>query len=648
MCGIFVALSNRATPQLAPFFHLQDHRGPDENAILFEPPLTLGHQRLAIQDLSPNGSQPMRTPDGRFTIVFNGEIYNHQDIRNQFLSHVPFRGHSDTETLLHAFATLGLDALPKLNGIFTFAVFDKQSQKLTIARDPLGVKPAYYYQSETEFFLASELKSLAFLPGIDKSLNHQAIANYLTFLWSPGEQTPFSNIRKLEAGHFLEIDLAPYSGNCRPKQYYEIPFNGERNSFRSTEDCVDQLDSLLQQTVKRQLLSDVPVGFFLSGGLDSSLLAAIARKQIGESFRCYTIHSPKCGGLNGKSSDGFVDDFTYAQKVAHSLDLDLQVVDGDHDVLDHFDEMIWHLDEPQADVAPLHVRNICRHARSQGDIVLIGGTAADDLFSGYRRHQAESLEKFLSWIPTPVQSALRSIGKYLPNTNPTARRGKKLLSQLGKSSLERAAGFYTWLDRSRVAKLFDSSIQHELENYDPANFLIQSIAKIPNESSLLNQMLFWDLKYFLTDHNLNYTDKMSMAEGVEVRVPYLDLDLVDFACKLPIHLKMRGKTTKFLLRKLAERYLPHDVIYRPKTGFGGPVRQWLVDGKLDARFQSLQQHGYEPVFDTNAVKELVQATKRGEADGSYSLLAVLAVDSWMTQFMGNGSAKLCRPFSTAA
>ncbi|AMV31843.1 Asparagine synthetase 1 [Pirellula sp. SH-Sr6A] len=648
MCGIFVALANRATPHLTPFFHLQDHRGPDENAILFESPLALGHQRLAIQDLSPNGSQPMRTPDGRFTIVFNGEIYNHLDIRRQLLSHVSFRGHSDTETLLHTFATLGLDALPKLNGIFTFAVFDKRSQKLTIARDPLGVKPAYFYSSNDEFFLASELKSLAFLPGIDKSLNHQAISNYLTFLWSPGEQTPFAKIKKLEAGHFLEIDLTSFSGSVRPQQYYELPFSGERTSFRSTDDCVDQLDSLLQQTVKRQLLADVPVGFFLSGGLDSSLLAAIARKQIGESFRCYTIGNPNEGGPHGKTSDGFVDDFTYAQKVAQSLDLDLQVVDGNHEVLDHFDEMIWHLDEPQADVAPLHVRNICRHARSLGDIVLIGGTAADDLFSGYRRHQAESLERFLSWIPTPIQSALRSLGGYLPNTNPTARRAKKLLLQLGKQSLERAAGFYTWLDKSRVAKLFDRSIQCELKDYDPSNCLIQSLAKIPDESSLLNQMLFWDLKYFLADHNLNYTDKMSMAEGVEVRVPYLDLDLVKFACELPINLKMRGKTTKYILRKVAERYLPHDVIYRPKTGFGGPVRKWLVDGKLDVRFRNLQQHGFEKVFDTNAVNDLVQATKRGETDGSYSLLAVLAVDSWMNQFMGDGSAKIRRLVTTAA
>lgn len=638
MCGIFVALSSQATPDLKPLFHLQDHRGPDENAILFEPPLTLGHQRLAIQDLSPAGSQPMRTPDGRFTIVFNGEIYNHLEIRSQLLPHVSFRGHSDTETLLHAFAALGRNILPKLNGIFTFAIFDRQSQKLTIARDPLGIKPAYFYKNSREFYLASELKTLAFLPGIDKSLDYQAISNYLSFLWSPGPSTPFANIRKLEAGHCLEIDLDSYSGNVAPQKYYELPFSGERKSFRSTEECVDELDALLQQAVRRQLISDVPVGFFLSGGLDSSLLAAIARKQIGKSFRCYTIGGPK-----GKSSDGFVDDFDYAQKVAESLDVELIVVDGNHEVLDQFDEMIWHLDEPQADVAPLHVRNICRQARSLGDIVLIGGTAADDLFTGYRRHQATSLERILKLVPRSAQALIRSASELLPNASPTGRRAKKLLAQFGKKSLERAAGFYTWLDSACVNRLFTPSIQQSLANYNPADVLIQSLAKIPKETSLLNQMLFWDLKYFLTDHNLNYTDKMSMAEGVEVRVPYLDLDLVEFACKLPIDLKMHGKTTKYILRKVAERYLPHDVIYRPKTGFGGPVRQWLVDGKMDHRFRELQTHGHEKIFDMNAVNNLLQATKRGEADGSYSLLAVLAVDSWIRQFAGLSSPNLIPP-----
>jgi asparagine synthase (glutamine-hydrolysing) len=410
-------------------------------------------------------------------------------------------------------------------------------------------------------------------------------------------------------------------------KYYEIPFNG--TYVKKTEEIwIDELDAKLTKAVERQLLSDVPVGFFLSGGLDSSLIVALAKKlQPYNKLKCYTIDSK-----SDNKKDGDLEDLPYAKKVAKYLDVNLEIVKADIDILRDFDKMIYHLDEPQADAAPLNVLNICRKAREQGYIVLLGGTAGDDLFSGYRRHQSLFYEKKLNFIPFFIKKQFYELSTFLHYSSAFNRRIKKLFSIFQYKDVKiQSASLFGWLPEDRVKKLFINNI----ETFKPNEFLINSLRNIPEEKSLLNQMLFWELKFFLPDHNLNYTDKMSMAYGVEVRVPFLDKELVEFSTTIPPELKMKGTITKYLLKKVAEKYLPHEVIYRPKSGFGAPVRDWVIN-EFQSRIETtlceskiLQQS----IFNYEELVRLINENEAGVIDASYSIWALLSIQSWLNQFV---------------
>lgn len=633
MCGILGTTVATARPRFQRALDSISHRGPDDTGVYVDSQISLGHQRLSIQDLSANGHQPMSVLNEQVWIVFNGEIYNHLELRHAMGNEFAYRSTSDTETILYGYLKYGKEIVKQLNGIFAFAIYDKRSNELFVARDQLGVKPLYYYSQGSVVAFASELKAITHLPGVDLSLNPEAFVDYIHFLWSPGSGTPFKHVKKLEPGHYFCKRLDDGSPT-RFTKYYELPYSGQY-SDQPEATLIDELDERLTVAVKRQLLSDVPVGFFLSGGLDSSLIAAMAKKQIGGGFRSYTIEIP------GKDTvDGFADDLIYAERVARHLDTQLIKVRGDSDIVRDFDKMIWHLDEPQADPAPLHVLSICEGARKNGDIVLLGGTAGDDLFSGYRRHHALNLEKWFSVIPSSCGKALNSIASMCGTKSPVLRRIQKLTGGIGLSPLERLVSYYGWISLERNKSLFNSEIRSQISELNPAQKLVDALHSIPDEKHALNQMLFLDTKFFLTDHNLNYTDKMSMAKGVEVRVPFLDLELIEFACKLPLKYKMRGNCAKYLLKKVAERYLPKDVIYRPKTGFGAPIRRWMIEGKMDSQISNLTSSlntSIQRFFSTEAMRKLVIDSKSGQVDGAYTIWSLLAIDSWLKQFSASPS-----------
>lgn len=571
----------------------------------------------------------MHSADGRYTLVYNGEIYNHLELRQRLPSSIQYRSTSDTETLLWAYAHFGTAVFAELNGIFAFAIYDRKQHEVVLCRDHFGVKPLYYYQKDQEFYFASELKALLAIPALDKRLDYSALMQYIHYLWSPGERTPLQYVRKLQPGYFAVIPVNQPS-KWKLERYYNIPLAGERIEESETA-WIKRLDTQLTTAVERQLLADVPVGFFLSGGLDSSLIVAKAREILGRKLPCYTVDT----GWGDSKTDGFQDDLVYAKRVAKYLDVDLEIVGGEVSIMDSFDQMIWHLDEPQADAAPLHVLRICQHARSQGHVVLLGGAGGDDLFSGYRRHQALSLERYLQLIPKSIGRAAQKLTRNLPANNPLARRLQKLLKHIDRSPAERMAGYFEWLPLTRNRLLFHPDIQQELGNYDPTNILLNSLADIPKEHSTLNQMLYWEMRYFLPDHNLNYTDKLSMATGVETRVPYLDPDLVAMSAQMPINLKMKGKQTKYLLKKVAENYLPADVIYRPKTGFGAPVRKWIAEDLQPMLTERLSPNRIKDrgLFDPKAVEQLLNDHHQGRIDAAYSIWSLLAIESWMEQFI---------------
>jgi asparagine synthase (glutamine-hydrolysing) len=605
------------------------HRGPDSKGSFSENRVYLGHTRLAIQDLSENGNQPMFSDEKRFVIIFNGEIYNHLDIRRELQKEFNFKSSSDTETVLYAYIKHGPSFVNLLNGIFALAIYDRQLKELFIARDQIGVKPLYIYQDEKCFLFSSEIKTFLSFP-INKDLDPQAFANYLTFLWSPGKCKPFKHVTKLLPGHYMHFSVEDFR-NAIPQKYYQIPFTGKYLSLPEDK-LIDLLEKKLSDAVKRQMLSDVAVGFFLSGGLDSSLIVAIAKKIYpGIKFPCYTIDV----GSWGENLDGFTDDLSYARKVATYLDVDLHVVKADIDIVKDFDKMIWHLDEPQADAAPLNLLNIAALARSNGIKVLLGGTGGDDLFSGYRRHQALMYEKYFRFIPRFAGRMINKMASMLPLKRVRLRRLGKLTHNLNKSVEERMAGYFSWLPEEVVTSLFTKKWKEVLENYTPLTYLTDLNKEIPQEKSLLNQILYWEMKTFLVDHNLNYTDKMGMAIGVEARVPFLDMDLIEFAATLPPDVKLKGNETKYILKKVAERYLPKDVIYRPKTGFGAPVRKWITSDlqpMIDERL-SIDRIKARGIFNPVAVWDLINQNKSGKIDASYSIWALLAIESWCMQFV---------------
>ena len=632
MCGIVGIIHPQAYQYIAEASQLMAHRGMDDEGIFTHKNLSLAHRRLSILDLSENGHQPMISENGRYVLIFNGEIYNHQDLRKTLETKYNFKSSSDTETLLYGLIEFGKDFIKQLNGIFAFAFFDIETENLLIVRDQFGIKPLYYYADNQTFAFGSEIKSFLALPHFDKQIDSEALVNYLTLLWSAGGKTPFKNVKKLLAGHYLTLNLKS-PNNVTIHQYYQIPFTGEY-SHKTENQLIDELEKRLLKAVERQLMADVPLGFFLSGGLDSSAIVAMVRKlHPDKPLKCYTIKTNN----TDQQSEGFSDDLKYARLVAEHLNLDLVEVETEVNIKQDFDEMIYHLDEPQADFSPINVLNICKLARQDGYKVLLGGVAGDELFSGYRRHQALTYNRYLDLLPTFVRKILLS---FLPKINTNfmvGRRIKKMLNGLSLDKTERMYQYYEWLSLDTVKSLFKD--KKSVDKYSPKSYFQELWQEIPHEKSDLNRLLFWDLKTFLPDHNLNYTDKMSMATGVEVRVPFLDIELLEFSCQIPPKLKMKGVTTKYLLKRLMEKYLPHEVIYRSKTGFGVPLRQWIKHD-LDTMIQqylskeSIEKRG---IFETSTVEKLITDNKKGNVDASYSILCLMAIESWHRQFVDEKS-----------
>lgn len=624
MCGIVGAITNKNLVNER-ILSMIRHRGPDSEGTITFNNLFLGHTRLSIIDLSAQGAQPMFSEDKKYTIVFNGEIYNHLELRNE-LREFEFKSSSDTETVLYSFIKYGKNCLNKFNGIFAFAIYDKISQSLFIARDQFGVKPLYYSQSSNYFVFSSEIKSLTQI-GIDNAIDINALKNYLTFMWSPGELTPYKSVKKLKPGHFIEVKVQD-KPEVHIQKYYQLPFTGNYE-HKTEEKWIDDVEEVLYNSVKRQMMSDVPVGFFLSGGLDSSLLVAMSKKHFpNQDLLCYTID------VGEHSNKGFVQDIDYAKRVAKHLRVNLEITKAKLDVEKDFDKMIYHLDEPQADPAPLNVLNICRLAKKQGIKVLIGGTAGDDIFSGYRRHQSLYLEGLFSVLPLFVKKGLQQVSSVMPTQNYSLYRIKKLLAGSGKSQQDRLNGYFNVQSPQLVDSLFHPSIKNEISDFDPNQYFYSLLEEIPNELNVLNRLLYMEIYSFLIDHNLNYTDKMGMAEGVEIRVPYLDKELVELSTKVPPQLKMKGTTTKYILKRVAERYLPKEVIYRPKTGFGAPMDRWVkheLKPMVNARLNNdwLDKQG---IFDSNKVNQLIRDNDRGKTRGAYPIWSLLAIQSWLDQF----------------
>lgn len=628
MCGIAGFSGPFDQPLLTSMNNLQAHRGPDDSGAWHdaEHGVGLAHRRLSILDTSPLGHQPMLSADQSVVLIFNGEIYNFRELRAQLeVEGYSFRSHSDTEVMLALYQARGEAMLGMLNGIFAFAIYDIADRSLFLACDAMGVKPLYFSEAREGFVFASELKALLACGVVTRSLDVATLYRYLGFLWSPGGTTPIKGIRRLEPGGALWVKDGRIIRHWSWKESNWVVKPLELDAA----EAIRRVQQGLRTAVHRQMVADVPVGAFLSGGLDSSAVVAMAR-EVSPDINCFTIDT-------GEIRDaGVVDDLPYARQVARHLGVKLNEIQVNSSrMAADLEQMVFQLDEPLADPAPLNVLYISQLARQQGVKVLLSGAGGDDLFTGYRRHRALMLERYWGWLPVSARSGLRCLTAGIAQGGALSRRVTKAFAQADWPADKRLTGYFQWADAQRVMGLFAPEHRAALAGEAMGAPLENYLATLPTGLPPLQRMLALEQRFFLADHNLLYTDKMSMAAGVEVRVPFLDNDLVQLANALPPGLKQRGAEGKWVLKKAMEPYLPHEVIYRPKTGFGAPLRHWLryelkelVDDVLSS--ETLNRRG---LFDPKAVAKLVADDRTGRVDAAYTILGLVCIEIWCRKFV---------------
>lgn len=627
MCGIAGFSGRYERELLARMSDKIAHRGPDDSGIFYDEKVKVGllHRRLSILDLSASGHQPMWDSTNQVCIVFNGEIFNFRELRSSLLCDgFVFKSESDTEVLIYLYLKYGKDMLYKINGMFAFSIWDVKRKELFIARDGVGIKPLYYSVTNNGFVFSSELKALMVVEDIDKSIDADAVNSYLTYLWSPAPMTMLKNIKKLPPGCAMVVKNGKVA---REWQYYELPYDNKICQY-STEEAIETVREKVELAIERQMISDVPVGCFLSGGLDSSSIAAISKiKNNDQALQCFTINVSG----KGMNEEGMTDDLPYARKVAKHLNAELEVINVDSGIINSLSKMIYHLDEPQADPAPLNAMLICERAKEMGYKVLLSGAGGDDIFTGYRRHYALSQEAYWSWLPSMVRKGLSLSTSHLSSKKPITRRIRKAFKYAHYPKDRRIASYFDWIGQDVIKKLKGPLLLDSVE-YDTYSPLLKSLTSVDKAGLMpdINKMLFLDSKYFLADHNLNYTDKVSMASGVEVRVPLLDMDLIDYVTTLPIKYKQNGRIGKWIFKKSMERYLPNEIIYRPKTGFGAPLRYWLKNELKPLRDEYLSGSSLlnRGLFDPKAVNNLLALDEAGKIDASYTIFSIMCMEIW--------------------
>ena len=630
MCGIAGFSGHFDSEMLRRMNRLLAHRGPDDEGqwVDVEAGIGLANRRLAIIDLSSEAHQPMTNEDRTLRLVYNGELYNFRELRRDLVTQGHrFRSQSDTEVLIHLYEEHGVEMLSRLNGMFAFALWDAREHCMLLARDGVGVKPLYYAQTTAGFLFASELKALLVCPLVSTELDPLTVHHHLAYLWAPAPETMLRGVRKVSPGHAL---LVRQGKVAREWAYYDLPYNGQR--LPETEgEIAEELRFRLEQAVRRQMISDVPIGAMLSGGLDSSTVVAMMTSTAPDSRpRCYSI-----GIADATSMEGSPLDLPYARRVADHLGADLSPIEVGPEMISQLPRLLYHLDEPQADPAPINAMLIAEQARRDGIKVLLCGAGADDFFAGYRRHWALKMERMWGWLPVAARKRLASWANSRGGDWVWSRRFRKALAYADLPPEDRLISYFYWTGEQVRRNLYSHDLSATLTGVDTAQPLRASLSRIPQERDRLNRLLYLEGKHFLADHNLNYMDKTGMAAGVEIRVPLLDLELIDFATRIPPALKLRGRVSKYIFKKAMETRLPRDVIYRPKTGFGAPLRSWLRNELREMLEEVLSPTAIEQrgLFRPDAVQSLLTQDRNGTVDAAYTIFSLLCIELWCRSFV---------------
>jgi asparagine synthase (glutamine-hydrolysing) len=620
MCGIAGIVSLKGKPvfeqEVRDMCRSITHRGPDDEGYYFGAGVGLGMRRLSIIDVA-SGRQPVRNEDGTVWVVFNGEIYNFQELRREMegLGHV-FYTHTDTETIVHLYEEYGKHAVDRLRGMFVFALWDERKRQLFIARDRVGIKPLYYVETGGRILFASELKSILQLSDVEPQLSWSAMSHLFTFLSTPPTEAIIDGVQKLEPGHLLTATpgRAPVI-----ERYWDLRF--EPDYTREESYFVSRVRELVDESVRLHMVSDVPVGAFLSGGIDSSAIVASAAALTAEPLKTFSI---------GFSEPDY-NELEHARVVARRFRTDHHELTLGPDGLDELEDLAWHLDEPFGDSSAIPTYMVSKLASKSVKVVL-SGDGGDELFAGYDKYVVEGRERGYSRIPALARSVLGKISRTMPD----GMRGRNFLRHMSLAGAERYLDACTLFRRDDMKKLFHPDAFELLAPYEPwrpkADYMESG------GGNWLSALQSLDVKNYLPLDILTKVDRMSMAHSIETRVPLLDHKLMEFAATIPPEMNLRGGTTKYVLKQAMRGILPDRIIDRPKHGFAVPLGYWFR-GKLGAYVRDLllgESARRRGLFNGSYIEELVAQHERGR-NLDLQLWTLISFELWARVFLDRGA-----------
>jgi asparagine synthase (glutamine-hydrolysing) len=621
MCGITGAVPGIDAERLARMTATLIHRGPDGEGYFSSPEVSLGHRRLAIIDL-PGGRQPMTSADGRMTIVFNGEIYNFRELRRELESHgTIFRTRSDTEVLLEAWAEWGLEAIPRLRGMFAFAVWDAGDRSLVLVRDRLGVKPLYYAEAAGRLLFASEIKALLAHPDVSRRLYAPAVEDYLTYLYTPPPRTIFEGVRELPPAHWLRWRDGKISTAC----YWDaLP----QPADDPLEKNVEELRAVLGDAVEARLESDVPLGSFLSGGIDSSSIVALMSRNAGAPVRSFSL------GF-GAGAEHYTE-LEYARLVAAKFATDHRELEIEPRCADLLPRMVGLFDVPFGNPTALLLYSLSELTRRHVTVALTGD-AGDEVFLGYPRYLGVRLRRFFDAVPRPLRRALGALSaRFQEDINGFhARRRLREFISSGAAPWQQAyTAWVSYFTPEMRGALYTPEFRAAVGAHSAEDFLAGWFARVAG-SDPLSQASYADLHSFLPHNLLQYGDRMSMAHALELRQPFTDHHVVEFAMRLPAKQKLGGRQGKLILREAMRPMLPREILERPKLGLNPPMSLWLQNElqPLVERYLSPEAVRRRGWFRPETVAGLVTEFRSGRRDYSLHLWALLVLEEWCRQFL---------------
>lgn len=644
MCGISGIIGLEPDKKIANMLSSIEHRGRDDQGVWLSQSIDdygrkvcLGHRRLAIIDTSAAGHEPMLSPDGRFVLTFNGEIYNYRELREQLrnLGH-EFRTDSDAEVLLASFAEWDHDCLPRLNGMFAFAIWDNKERRLTLARDHVGIKPLYYAllpannRRPGTLLFGSEIKAILASGLVTPALDPEALNQFLTFLWAPDPNTLFAGIKTVPPAHTVTWQ----NDATTVAQWWDVSFENVED-HRNEKWWREQVLETLDRVVRMEMVSDVPLGAFLSGGIDSSgIVAMMKRHNESRSVSTYTV------GIESEDLryDIIPDDVRWARRVNEHLRTDYHEIMLKPSVADLLPELVYHMEEPPIDMAiPSYL--ISRAARGTLTVML-SGMGGDEVFAGYPRQMAMKIASAFDPVPNLLRRPLmKTVAEVLPGGLPgkltgPLRNAKKFARSAALDFEDRYLGYGTYFTDEAKKRLYSDEWRDLTAGFDAYARHRSYFAKVA-AAAPLNRLLYVDLKTFLPCLNLMTTDKTSMAVNLEVRVPFLNREMLELAARMPPRLKLKGLKRKYVLKRALEGVLPHEVVWRKKAGFGAPIRSWLrgplrpmVSDLLSE--ETVKRRG---LFRPKEVQRVVSANLSGREDYNLQVFQLVGLELWYQQFL---------------